>query len=100
MAKEEMGAHWTKRVPCVCFVCVSRLKGLLIVGTLLEKLVLSFLYVSVARTDMVSQAKGSSYVEQYDTKVVCSVFDPREIPHQNEFRYVNLISVIIFIIPI
>ncbi|XP_059055865.1 exosome complex component MTR3-like [Achroia grisella] len=38
-----------------------------------------------ARTDMVSQAKGSSYVELKKTKVVCSVFDPREIPHQNEF---------------
>lgn len=39
-----------------------------------------------ARTDMVSQAKGSAYVELRKTKVVCSVFDPREIPHQNEFR--------------
>ncbi|XP_061724310.1 uncharacterized protein LOC133530416 [Cydia pomonella] len=38
-----------------------------------------------ARTDMVSQAKGSAYVELKKTKVVCSVFDPREIPHQNEF---------------
>ncbi|XP_031767932.2 uncharacterized protein LOC113511097 [Galleria mellonella] len=38
-----------------------------------------------ARTDMVSQAKGSSYVELKKTKVACSVFDPREIPHQNEF---------------
>ncbi|KAF9794735.1 hypothetical protein SFRURICE_017425 [Spodoptera frugiperda] len=38
-----------------------------------------------ARADMVSQAKGSAYVELRKTKVVCSVFDPREIPHQNEF---------------
>ncbi|XP_028161521.1 exosome complex component MTR3-like isoform X1 [Ostrinia furnacalis] len=38
-----------------------------------------------ARTDMVSQAKGSAYVELKKTKAVCSVFDPREIPHQNEF---------------
>ncbi|KAI8432732.1 hypothetical protein MSG28_013692 [Choristoneura fumiferana] len=38
-----------------------------------------------ARTDMVSQAKGSAYIELKKTKVVCSVFDPREIPHQNEF---------------
>ncbi|XP_038218360.1 exosome complex component MTR3 isoform X1 [Zerene cesonia] len=38
-----------------------------------------------ARTGMVSQAKGSAYVELKKTKVVCSVFDPREIVHQNEF---------------
>ncbi|XP_026499397.2 polyribonucleotide nucleotidyltransferase-like [Vanessa tameamea] len=37
------------------------------------------------RTDMISQAKGSSYIELKKTKVVCSVFDPREIVHQNEF---------------
>ncbi|KAJ8710109.1 hypothetical protein PYW07_009475 [Mythimna separata] len=44
-----------------------------------------------ARTDMVSQAKGSSYVELRKTKVVCSVFDPREIPHQNEFSQLGQI---------
>ncbi|CAH0759892.1 unnamed protein product [Diatraea saccharalis] len=38
-----------------------------------------------ARTDLISQAKGSAYIELKKTKVVCSVFDPREIPHQNEF---------------
>lgn len=37
---------------------------------------------------MVSQAKGSAYIELKKTKAVCSVFDPREIPHQNEFRFV------------
>ncbi|VVC99987.1 unnamed protein product, partial [Leptidea sinapis] len=42
-----------------------------------------------ARTGMVSQAKGSSYIEQNRTKVVCSVFDPREISHQNEFSDVG-----------
>ncbi|XP_013191791.2 exosome complex component MTR3 isoform X1 [Amyelois transitella] len=44
-----------------------------------------------ARTDMVSQAKGSSYVEMKRTKVICSVFDPREIPHQNEFSQLGQI---------
>lgn len=62
---------------------------------MVEKLVFRYIYVSVARTDMVSQAKGSSYVEQYDTKVVCSVFDPREIPHQNEFRYVSFCNILL-----
>ncbi|XP_072948046.1 exosome complex component MTR3-like [Epargyreus clarus] len=40
----------------------------------------------LARVDTVSQAKGSSYVESKNTKVTCSVFEPREIPHQTEFR--------------
>lgn len=65
---------------------------------MVKRLLLSFIYVSVARTDMVSHAKGSSYVEQYDTKVVCSVFDPREIPHQNEFRYVSYVKIIVIFI--
>ncbi|XP_034825928.1 exosome complex component MTR3 isoform X2 [Maniola hyperantus] len=38
-----------------------------------------------ARSNMVSQAKGSSYIEMKKTKVVCSVFDPRETMHQNEY---------------
>nr|XP_032523950.1 uncharacterized protein LOC116775209 [Danaus plexippus plexippus] len=38
-----------------------------------------------ARTGMISQAKGSSYIELKRTKVACSVFDPREIVHQNEY---------------
>ncbi|XP_041975295.1 exosome complex component MTR3-like isoform X2 [Aricia agestis] len=38
-----------------------------------------------ARTDLISQAKGSAYIELKKTKVVCSVFDPREIMHQNEY---------------
>ncbi|XP_013149609.1 PREDICTED: exosome complex component MTR3 [Papilio polytes] len=44
-----------------------------------------------AKTDTISQAKGSSYVEIKNTKVVCSVFDPREIPHQNEFSHLGQI---------
>ncbi|XP_045540312.1 uncharacterized protein LOC106718651 [Papilio machaon] len=44
-----------------------------------------------AETDTISQAKGSAYVEIKNTKVVCSVFDPREIPHQNEFSHLGQI---------
>ncbi|XP_062559120.1 exosome complex component MTR3-like [Armigeres subalbatus] len=35
---------------------------------------------------VVSTAKGSAYVELGNTKVIVSVFDPREIPKQNKFR--------------
>ncbi|XP_063984389.1 exosome complex component MTR3-like [Diachasmimorpha longicaudata] len=34
------------------------------------------------KTGVVSQAKGSAYIEVGTTKVVCSVFDPREIPNK------------------
>lgn len=32
-----------------------------------------------------TQAKGSAYIEQGETKVVVSVFDPREIPNKTEY---------------
>ncbi|XP_001657962.2 exosome complex component MTR3 [Aedes aegypti] len=35
---------------------------------------------------VVSTAKGSAYLELGNTKVIVSVFDPREIPKQNKFR--------------
>ncbi|XP_032664478.1 exosome complex component MTR3-like [Odontomachus brunneus] len=34
------------------------------------------------RTGIVSQAKGSAYIEMGNTKVICSVFDPREVPNK------------------
>ncbi|XP_054275497.1 exosome complex component MTR3-like [Macrosteles quadrilineatus] len=37
------------------------------------------------KTGVVSQAKGSAYIEMKNTKVICSVFDPREIPNKSEF---------------
>nr|XP_040237457.2 exosome complex component MTR3-like [Anopheles coluzzii] len=38
-----------------------------------------------AKIGVVSTAKGSAYVELGNTKVIVSVFDPREIPKQNKF---------------
>ncbi|XP_054009498.1 exosome complex component MTR3 isoform X1 [Hylaeus anthracinus] len=37
------------------------------------------------KTGVVSQAKGSAYIEMGTTKVVCSVFDPREVPNKNGY---------------
>ncbi|XP_071449456.1 exosome complex component MTR3-like [Hetaerina americana] len=37
------------------------------------------------KTAVISQAKGSAYLEMNKTKVICSVFDPREIPRKSEF---------------
>ena len=39
----------------------------------------------VMRTGVLSCAKGSAYVEYQNTKVICSVFDPREIPNKSEY---------------
>ncbi|KAF4521574.1 hypothetical protein B566_EDAN001294 [Ephemera danica] len=36
------------------------------------------------KTGVVSQAKGSAYLEMGDTKILCSVFDPREKPRGAE----------------
>ncbi|XP_011706780.1 PREDICTED: exosome complex component MTR3-like [Wasmannia auropunctata] len=37
------------------------------------------------KTGIISQAKGSAYIEMGDTKVICSVFDPREIPNKTGY---------------
>lgn len=37
------------------------------------------------KTGVVSQAKGSAYVEMGKTKVVCSVFDPRETSNKSGY---------------
>lgn len=42
--------------------------------------------VIVLKLDVVSKAKGSAYIELGNTKVISSVYDPREIPKQNNFR--------------
>ncbi|XP_063218386.1 exosome complex component MTR3-like [Bacillus rossius redtenbacheri] len=37
------------------------------------------------KTGAVTQAKGSAYLELNKTKVICSVFDPREIPRRSDY---------------
>ncbi|XP_044263680.1 exosome complex component MTR3-like [Tribolium madens] len=37
------------------------------------------------KTGVVSQAKGSAYIELDQTKVIVSVFDPREIPNKTDY---------------
>ncbi|XP_050544792.1 exosome complex component MTR3 [Daktulosphaira vitifoliae] len=37
------------------------------------------------KTGIITQAKGSAYVECGHTKVVCSVFDPKEVPNKVEY---------------
>ncbi|XP_070516559.1 exosome complex component MTR3 isoform X2 [Cardiocondyla obscurior] len=37
------------------------------------------------KTNVISQAKGSAYIEIGSTKVICSVFDPREVPNKTGY---------------
>jgi len=43
------------------------------------------LCILVMRTGVASQAKGSAYIEQGNTKIVCGVYGPREIPKRSDF---------------
>ncbi|VDI56956.1 exosome complex component MTR3 [Mytilus galloprovincialis] len=37
------------------------------------------------KTGVVSQARGSAYIEQRETKIICSVYGPREVVRKEEF---------------
>lgn len=39
------------------------------------------------KTDCVNEASGSSYIELGDTKVLCSVYGPREIPRKDDYDF-------------
>lgn len=46
-----------------------------------------YLFVTVLKLNVISKAKGSAYIEMGNTKVIVSVFDPREVPNkQNNFK--------------
>lgn len=39
------------------------------------------------KTNCISEAKGSCYIEIDNTKVICALYGPREIPKKDEFSY-------------
>ena len=39
------------------------------------------------KTDCVNEASGSSYIEIGNTKVLCSVYGPREIPRKDDYDF-------------
>jgi len=45
------------------------------------------------KTKVVTQAKGSAYLEAGDTKVMCSVFGPREVSKREDFSMTGAICV-------
>lgn len=50
-----------------------------------QELDLHTAFFSVIKLGVVSQAKGSAYIEMGQTKVICSAFDPREIPNKTSY---------------
>ena len=44
------------------------------------------------KTGVISQARGSAYVEQGKTKVMCGVYGPREIPRRSDFSMNGVLS--------
>lgn len=39
------------------------------------------------KTDCVNEASGSSYIELGNTKLLCSVYGPREIPRKDDYDF-------------
>lgn len=58
---------------------------LIIIYSILCVLIIDIVSLTVMKTGVLNQAKGSAYVEYQKTKVICSVFDPREIPNKSEY---------------
>lgn len=43
------------------------------------------IFVLDAKLKVISQAQGSAYIEMGNTKVICSVYGPREVKKRDEF---------------
>ena len=50
-----------------------------------NSIIVSFMDFLVMKTGVVSQAKGSAYIEQGNTKVICAVYGPREVQKKSDF---------------
>lgn len=52
----------------------------------LKKNLISLFHSKVIESGVLSNARGSAYIEMGNTKVTVAVFDPREIPKNNKYR--------------
>ena len=48
--------------------------------------------VAVLNTGIVSKAQGSAYIEQGQTKAICAVYGPREIPRKSDFSMKGILN--------
>lgn len=53
---------------------------------------LNDLYFSVLKTGIITKAKGSAYIEQGQTKAICAVYGPREIPRRSDFSMRGILN--------
>ena len=51
-----------------------------------------FFSVTVLNTGIVSKAQGSAYIEQGQTKAICAVYGPREIPRKSDFTMKGILN--------
>ena len=49
-------------------------------------------YILVLKTGIVTKAKGSAYIEQGQTKAICAVYGPREIPRRSDFSMRGILN--------
>merc|ERR1711860_402527 len=54
--------------------------------------ILNFSIISVLKTGTITKAKGSAYIEQGQTKVICAVYGPREIPKRSDFSMKGILN--------
>ena len=51
-----------------------------------------FLHFAVLKTGIITKAKGSAYIEQGQTKAICAVYGPREIPRRSDFSMRGILN--------
>ena len=44
------------------------------------------------KTGIITKAKGSAYIEQGQTKAICAVYGPREIPRRSDFSMRGILN--------
>ena len=49
-------------------------------------------FVAVLNTGIISKAQGSAYIEQGQTKAICAVYGPREIPRKSDFSMKGILN--------
>lgn len=48
-------------------------------------LLINSLFLLAIQLDVISKAKGSCYIENGNTKIICAVFELREVPRVNKY---------------
>ena len=49
----------------------------------------------VLKKGIITKAKGSAYIEQGQTKAICAVYGPREIPRRSDFSMRGIMNCVL-----